>query len=222
MVDLSALFLNGMLTYGIWALGLATLVSAVGVPLPATMLLLAAGAFARQGLLSWQAAIILAVLGAITGDIAGYLMVRSGSKLVLGRVQAAGAWDRSKRMFDRWGGTAVFLSCFMLTPLALPINLMAGSTRYAFRRYVSLVIAGEALWVVAFGGMGYLFADQWETMSGLLGSVTGAVAAVAAALAGAGYLLHRVRAAHGGVRPAGQALVRRLCERHPQLQVTLG
>ena len=42
MVDLSELFLNGMLTYGIWALGLATLVSAVGVPLPATMLLLAA------------------------------------------------------------------------------------------------------------------------------------------------------------------------------------
>ena len=206
MVDLSELFLNSMLTYGIWALGLATLVSAVGVPLPATMLLLAAGAFARQGMLSWQAALVLAALGAITGDIAGYLLVRSGSKLVLGHVEATGAWDRSKRVFDRWGGTAVFLSRFMLTPLALPMNLLAGSTRYAFRRYVGLVVAGEALWVVAFGGVGYFFADQWETMSSLLGSMTGAVAAVVAALAGAGYLLQRVRAAHGGVRPAGVAL----------------
>ena len=43
MIDLSGLFLSGMLTYGIWALGLATLVSAIGVPLPATMILLAAG-----------------------------------------------------------------------------------------------------------------------------------------------------------------------------------
>ena len=94
-------------------------------------------------------------------------------------------------MFERWGGLAVFFSRFLLTPLALPINLLAGGTRYTLWRYVGLVVAGEALWVVTFGGMGYLFADQWEAVSALMGKLSGAVAAAALGLAGAVYLLRR-------------------------------
>ena len=91
MIDLSGLLLSGMLTYGIWALGLATLVSAIGVPLPATMVLLAAGAFARQGVLNWQSAVALAALGAMLGDTVSYLLARFGSKLAFRRVQTSGA-----------------------------------------------------------------------------------------------------------------------------------
>ena len=112
-------------------------------------------------------------------------------------------------MFERWGGLAVFFSRFLLTPLAIPINLLAGGTRYALWRYLGLVVAGEALWVVTFGGMGYLFADQWEAVSALMGNLSGAVAAAALGLTGAGYLLRRawlgrrdLRFAIQGIRPA--------------------
>jgi membrane protein DedA with SNARE-associated domain len=191
MIDLSGLFLSGMLTYGIWALGLATLVSAIGVPLPATMILLAAGAFARQGVLHWQSAVALAALGAMLGDTISYLLARFGGKLAFRRVQNPGDWGRSQKAFERWGGLAVFFSRFLLTPLALPINLLAGSTRYTLWRYTGLVVGGEALWVATFGGLGYLFADRWEAVSTLMSSLSGAVAAAALGLAGAGYLLRR-------------------------------
>ena len=207
MSDLSGLFLSGMLTYGIWALGLATLISAIGVPLPATMILLAAGAFARQGVLNWEAAVALAALGAMLGDTVSYLLARFGGKLAFQRMQASGAWSQSQTVFERWGGLAVFFSRFLLTPLALPINLLAGSTRYTLWRYLGGVVAGEALWVVTFGGMGYLFADQWETVSAVMGNLSGAFAAAALGLIGAGYLFRRAWLGRRGLRSAIQRII---------------
>ncbi len=190
-IDISQLFLSGMLTYGTWALGLATLISAIGIPLPSTVILLAAGAFVQQDVWDWQSAVILAALGAILGDTVSYLLARRGGRLVLRRAQSTNAWARAQGIFEQWGGLAVFLTRFLLTPLALPINLLAGATQYAPWRYVSLVVAGETLWVLTFGGLGYFFADQWEAVSAFAGSVTSVIAIAVVGFAGAGYLWRR-------------------------------
>ena len=81
----------------------------------------------------------------------------------------------------------------MLTPFALPINLLAGSTRYSLWHYLTLVVAGETLWVIAFGGMGYVFADRWEAVSSLLGDLTGVVVGLVLLVVGGGYLLRSYR-----------------------------
>ncbi len=52
-LNLSELFLTGMITYGPPALGLALLLGALGLPLPGTFFVLAAGAFIRQGAIDW-------------------------------------------------------------------------------------------------------------------------------------------------------------------------
>lgn len=62
---------------------------------------------------------------------------------------------------------------FLLTPWALPVNLLAGSTRYPWHRYMAAVLAGEVTWVALYGGLGYLFADQWESMSQLASDFVG-------------------------------------------------
>ena len=201
MTGLSALFLSAMLTYGIWALGLATLAGAIGVPLPTSMLVIAAGALARQGVLDWQWAVALAILGAIAGDSVSYLIGRFGARLAPQRLQSTGAWRRAQATFERWGGLAVFLSRFLLLPLAIPINLMAGSTSYTPWRYMSFVVTGEVIWVLAFGGMGYAFASSWETMSDSLGSMGSVAAGVAVAVTSGAYLLRRLWLRHGQQRP---------------------
>ena len=117
-------------------------------------------------------------------------------------------------MFERWGGLAVFFSHFLLTPLALPINLLAGGTRYTLWRYLGLVVAGEALWVVTFGGMGYLFADQWEAVSALMGNLSGALAAAALGLTGAGYLLRRAWLGRRDLRCTIQKIVQHVARGH--------
>lgn len=164
MADWSSLILNGMTAYGPWVLGLATLFSALGAPVPATALLLTTGALAQQGAVSWPAALALAALGAILGDYGGYWLGRRGSAPVCRRPGDATSWEGARAGFARWGGGMIFLSRFLLTPLAVPTNLLAGAARYPAWRFAGLVIAGEVLWVTAFGGLGYAMAGQWFTL----------------------------------------------------------
>lgn len=173
MTDISDFLLTGLLNHGNALLGGTLFLAAFGVPLPATMLLLAAGAFARQGLLPVQAALVTAVASAVIGDACSYLAGRLLGRHLPQRLQKAESWKRAARQFSRWGNWSVFFSRFLLTPLALPVNLLAGSTHYAWPRFMAAVLAGEVLWVLLFGGLGHLFADQWDSISALAGNVVG-------------------------------------------------
>jgi membrane protein DedA with SNARE-associated domain len=192
MINLSTLTLAAMAAYGAWALGAATLIGAIGLPLPTSMLLLAAGAFMRQGTLDWPTGLALAALGAIMGDCASYLLGRYGGSVLLGRAAQAKTWQQAQATFVRWGWLSVFFSRFLLTPLALPVNLIAGSTHYAAWRFLGAMVLGELVWVLAFSGLGYIFADQWQAVSAAAGSVSLVVVGGAAALIGAAYVARKL------------------------------
>jgi membrane protein DedA with SNARE-associated domain len=116
---------------------------------------------------------------------------RYGGAAALRRAQSMAIWPRAQQLFRRWGGLTIFLSRFLLTPLALPVNLIAGSTRYTPWRFLGSVALGESLWVLIFSGLGYVFADRWETLSGLMGELSAVVTGTAVLLIGGGYLLRR-------------------------------
>jgi membrane protein DedA with SNARE-associated domain len=46
-------------------------------------------------------------------------------------------------------------------PLAPPINVIAGS-QYPFWRFLLVDFIGELVWVLVYGGLGYLFAGELE------------------------------------------------------------
>jgi membrane-associated protein len=200
MSAVSELLLTGLLNHGQLLLGGVLFFAALGLPLPATMLLVAAGAFVRQDVLDLLRAGTVALAAAVSGDIGSYLLGRFGAALVLSRVrakvparwQATAAAASAARLFHRWGGWAVFVSRFALTPLALPVNLLAGSTHLAWGTYLAAVVTGEVLWVALFGGLGYLFADRWEVISDLAGDVVGLLLGVALVLVG-GLVIGRSR-----------------------------
>jgi membrane-associated protein len=109
---------------------------------------------------------------------------------VLTRVESSDSWRRAQETFDRRGGLAILITRFLLTPLAIPINLIAGSSRYAFWRFLTFDLLGELIWVALYGGLGYLFADSWEAISDLAGSVSGLLVGIVV-LGVAGYLAYR-------------------------------
>jgi membrane protein DedA with SNARE-associated domain len=201
MSELTDAFLTATLAYGPLALALALLIAALGIPLPATLLLLAAGAFARQGVLDGAWAGALGLLASVLGDSGGYCLGRCGGDLVRRRVAGRAGWQRARATFARRGGLAVLLTRFALTPLALPTNLIAGSTQYAFARFLLFDVIGELVWVALYGGLGYVFADQWETLSELAGNLTGVLLGLVALAIGLvwGYRIWQARRARIGV-----------------------
>jgi membrane protein DedA with SNARE-associated domain len=192
MSDITDTLLTAVLAYGAPALGLALLIVALGIPLPATLLLLASGAFVRQGVLDAWVALGLGLLGSVLGDSGSYCLGRCGGTLVLRRIEGRALWRQARATFERRGALAIFMTRFLLTPLALPTNLLAGSSRYAYGRFLALDALGELIWIALYGGLGYAFADQWETISDLAGNLTGAVIGLLALVAG-GALAYRMR-----------------------------
>lgn len=196
MSALTDLMLTGLLNHGSSLLGVILFLAALGIPLPATLLLVAAGAFSRQGVLPLQTAVLAGVAGAIAGDASSYLLGRfAGRRLPLG-LQQGQTWQRAGVLFARWGGWSIFFSRFLLTPVALPVNLMAGSTRYPWSRFLLPVVVGELVWVLLFGGLGHLFADQWENIGRLAADFGGLLMGVLLLAAGAYVALNGRKAAH--------------------------
>jgi len=189
---LAELLLTVLLNHGAVLLGSVLFLAALGLPLPASMLVIAAGAFAQQGVLDVAEAAIGGLAAAVLGDSGSYGIGRFGAARLPPRLRDSPAWARSAALFARWGAWSVYLTRFVLTPIALPVNLLAGSTRYPVRRYLLAVVAGEATWILLYGGAGYLFATQWEAISSLVADGVGLLVGVALAAA-AGYWLWRHR-----------------------------
>ena len=68
-------------TYGLWLLAVCTFASCMAIPLPASILLLAAGGFVASGDLPLVGCVIASLAGALLGDQAGYHVGRFGGAL---------------------------------------------------------------------------------------------------------------------------------------------
>lgn len=173
MSSLTDTLLTAVLVYGPLALGLALGLAALGLPLPATLLVLAAGAFVQQGVLEPGATVLLALVGTVLGDSGGYGLGRLGGRWLPQRITASTSWERAASTFSRWGGMAIVLTRFLLSPLGPATSIIAGSSRYAFGRFLAFDLLGEVIWIGLFGGLGYSFATHWELLSDLASNLSG-------------------------------------------------
>lgn len=192
MTAITDFLLTSLLNYGALVLAATLFLAALGAPLPATVLVMATGAFSSQGVLSLQAAAAVAVLAAVAGDACSYLLGRLVGERLTARWKSSKAWQSADHQFQRWGVWSVFLSRFLFTPIALPVNLLAGSTRFAWPHFMLAVLLGELIWVLLFGGLGLLFSDHWEALSQLASDLSGLAVGILLLAVGV-YLLARRR-----------------------------
>jgi membrane protein DedA with SNARE-associated domain len=150
--------------YGIPVLLLTAYVGSLGIPFPITLVIMAAGASARAGLLDpWQA-LLACLVGASLADHSEYLVGRLSLPWLKNRNGHKVVWQQANAIMLRQGGWAIFLTRFWFTPLAPVVNVMAGG-RYPYQLFLLFDLTGELLWVLLYGGMGYLFAAQWQQVS---------------------------------------------------------
>ncbi|HLB46831.1 MAG TPA: hypothetical protein VJL59_07375, partial [Anaerolineales bacterium] len=109
-------------------------------------------------------------------------------------------WQDAQLSFDRRGGLAIFLTRFMLTPLAVPVNLIAGGSGYGLWRFLAYDVAGEVIWVVLFGGIGYIVGSQWELISQFVSDFSGLLVGLLILGVGVYFLLRSLRQRHSGTK----------------------
>jgi membrane-associated protein len=172
MNSLTDWLLTGIINYGAPMLALAVYVGSLGIPFPITLVVVAAGAFARQGLMDWRLELAIGVCAAVLADTSIFAIGYWGEKKIEKRFGQSPAWTRAQDIFERQGNWAIILTRFWLTPLATPVNLIAGS-RIAYYRFLMVDTIGELIWVVLYGGTGYLFGGQWEVVSQFITDFSG-------------------------------------------------
>lgn len=179
LTALSDLFLTWMVTYGASVLALALLIGALGVPVPGTLFVLAAGAFVRQEVLDISSALALGLLGVLIGDMLSYSIGYFARGWLQRRFGASASWQQAEATFHKRGGIAVYLTRWLLTPIAIPVNWIAGSSGYKFSRFLLYDAAGEITWLLLYGGLGYWFGSQWELISEFVSDFSGLLVGVA-------------------------------------------
>jgi membrane-associated protein len=191
--------------YGVVAVFLAVAIGCFGVPAPATVALVVAGAFVASGDLALAPVLAVGFVGAIIGDQAGYWAGVGGSRWaerLQGRSRAGDAVARARDLVGRWGTLGVFLSRWLVSPLGPPVNVASGMLGMSWARFTIAGVSGKAIWVVLFTGLGYGFSHSLATVAEVSGTLARALAVAAIAAVTLWMLRPRLRALLGRTRRA--------------------
>jgi membrane protein DedA with SNARE-associated domain len=159
---MSELLLTQVINFGTPLIGLILLLGALGFPVGASVVVIAAGAFSQQGILNWPSAILIGLVGAVIGDMLSYGIGHYAKGWTQKRFGNSPAWINARESFQNNAGWAIFLTRWLITAIAIPTNLIAGGSGYKFSRFMLYDVTGELTWIVLYGGLGYWFGSEWE------------------------------------------------------------
>ena len=152
-----------LLMYGYLLLFGWVLVEQLGLPLPATPVLLAAGALSAEGQLSFPLALLAGLVAAVSADTAWFFVGKRYGHHVLRHLCRASMEPticvrRTQNSFGRRRGATLLFAKFVpgLATLAAPI---AGQNGMGFGAFLLFDIAGCLIWLGTMLGGGRAFGD---------------------------------------------------------------
>lgn len=180
-----------------WALLVVTFLSCLVLPVPTSVLMVAAGGLVAAGDLGWEVALATPFAGAVAGDQAGYWLGRRGGSALtawLARQPArAAAGARARDLIVQRCAGAVFLTRWLLAPLGPYVNVACGMAGVSWARFSVPAVAGKAVWVGLYVGVGFSVAGNIMAAGRTIGPVP-LVAVLLIALVAAAYWLRQAQA----------------------------
>jgi len=175
---MSDFLLTQVINYGTPLIGLILFLGALGFPVGASVVVIAAGAFSQQGVLNWYEVIVIGLAGAALGDTLSYGMGHFAKGWVEQRFGNSPAWVNASRSFHKSAGLAIYLTRWLVTAVAIPTNWIAGGSGYKYSRFIVYDVGGEITWLVLYGGLGYWFGSQWELVYDFISNFGGVLLGV--------------------------------------------
>jgi len=175
------LLLAWVVDYGGALLFAVTYLSCLAIPVPSSLLMLAGGGFIASGDLTLISTGGAAYLGAVLGDQSGFQLGRRTGPMIEAKLakapKRAALHKKATDLTDRHGGTGVFLSRWLFSPLGPYVNFGAAAAGLNWLRFTIWAALGEAVWVTLYVGLGYGFADRITDLADILGNASGFLAA---------------------------------------------
>ena len=162
---------------------LYVLADQLGVPIPAVPALLVMGALAGAGKVNAVLAVPLSVVASLLADLVWYALGRTQGARVLKllckiSLEPDSCVRRTEDVFLRYGVRSLIIAKFVpgLSTVGPPLAGVVGVGVPRFAVYSALA---ALLWVLAWGGLGYLAGDALQRVadqSGRVGTAAGAIA----------------------------------------------
>lgn len=157
------------------AAGAAILIQSAGVPFPGELLLVAAAAWATSRSVPLGLVVAAALIGAIAGSDAGYLLGHRGGRPFLERFGVVFRvrpehLARAELVFARHGDLGVLITHFVLG-LRTWGSMLAGMAGMPFWRFQLLSAAGGFVWIAAIVLLGYLVGDNLALFDAILHAI---------------------------------------------------
>ena len=161
-----------LLTYGYLLLFVWVLIEQLGIPLPATPVLLAAGALSAEHELNFVLALLAGLAASLTADSAWFLIGRRYGHRVLRilcklSLEPTVCVRRTQNSFGRRRAITIMIAKFVpgLATLAPPV---AGQNGMAFGSFLLFDAIGATAWLGALLAAGRFFGDLLQRNSSLL------------------------------------------------------
>jgi membrane protein DedA with SNARE-associated domain len=158
--------LQFLVKHGYVVLFASVLAQQLGVPLPSTPFIVAAGALAHSGQLSFAAVLIVGCCAALMADVVWFEIGRlRGARVLqfLCRISLEPDYcvRRTENTFARYGAKTLLVGKLVpgISTIATP---MAGVYGLAWSRFLLFDALGILLWIGMFALLGYVFSDQLE------------------------------------------------------------
>jgi membrane-associated protein len=163
------LLMENFRIYNIWFLGILIILQCIGIPTGATIVVIASGAFAYAGEFNLVILLLEVWIFSIIGDITAYYLWKIAGEKTLKRFSKVKVYfepklSRMEIYLEKHGKGAVFFSRFLISAIGPLINAAAGIADYELYTFTLFVVFGELLWTCIYIGIGYWFADSWDTI----------------------------------------------------------
>jgi membrane protein DedA with SNARE-associated domain/rhodanese-related sulfurtransferase len=184
-----------LIDHGYAILFVYVFLSQLGVPLPSSPLIMAAGALAATGRMRFGAAVAVVAFASLFADSVWYHLGRARGTRVIRTLcgmslEPEACVLRTRNAFDLYGARFLLVAKFIpgLGLMAAPI---AGQSRMRFRRFLAHDAAGALIWTSALASLGVLL-GQWLERSVLLLPAAAQFGATSIAIAAVGIIVFRL------------------------------
>src|SRR2546427_5318155 len=149
----------------------------LGLPIPSLPVMLAAGALAGTGHLSFWTSLFLVTIAALFADSFWYILGRKKGIRILQflckiSLEPDSCVRRTEGIFSKQGARSLLIAKF-IPGLGIVTPPLAGIFHMRSRRFLLFDALGSLFWAGAFMGLGYAFSGQIELVAARLASLGG-------------------------------------------------